>query len=327
MKKFYTLTDKFKQTAAKKKHWRNATIVIVMIVLAAIMLRYSSQTPPNNAAGGKLRIVSLAPNLTEMLFVLGLQDFIVGVTNCCDYPPEAKNIECVGSFGKPNIEKMLALHPDMVVAADLENNDVAELLSKSGIQVLDLRIRSFQEMFEALRKIGQITGRQQQAEKIIRAMQAELKATAERFKEIPSSQRPRVFIEIWYDPITTAGRTSFIDEVITCAGGINVAGNINQDYPCINPEKVIEWNPDVIVLCYMEQKEHSASQLAGRIGWTDISAIRKGRIINDISSDIILRPGPRLIKGVRALAQRLYGTEVEKHAAGDKPVTLAGVNP
>ena len=201
----------------------------------------------------------------------------------------------------------------MVIATDFENNDVAELLRKSGIEVLDLKIRNFQEMFEAFRKIGQATGRLPRAEQIIQAMQTQLKAIAERFKQVQPSQRPKVFVEIWYDPITTAGHTSFIDELITRAGGVNVAGNIKQPYPRVSPEKVIEWNPDVIILCYMSQAGYPGSQLAGRIGWTDIAAVRKGRIVNDIPSDLILRPGPRLIQGVNILAQHLYGTEVKNH--------------
>ncbi|GAF93673.1 unnamed protein product, partial [marine sediment metagenome] len=189
--------------------------------------------------------------------------------------------------------------------------------SRYGIEVLDLRIRNFRELFDALLEIGQATETLQRAEKIVEQMQAELKTIAERFKPIQLWQRPKVFVEIWYDPITTAGQASFIDEVITRAGGVNVAGNIKQPYPRVNPEKVIEWNPDVIVLCYMGQGGCPGAQLAGRIGWADISAIRKGRIIEDISSDIILRPGPRLIEGVKILAQHLYGTEVENHVVDD----------
>lgn len=320
------MTDKSKQTAAQKEVWPIAAIAVAIIALATIVFRYNSQMPRGNASGDKLRIVSLAPSITEILFVLGLQDSIVGVTSCCDYPSEAKNTECVGGLGKPNIEKVLALHPDLVIATGLEHNNVAELLSKSGIRVLDMRIRNFQEMFDALREIGQVTGKPQQADKIVEAMQAELTKTAERFRGIQPSQRPRVFVEIWYDPITTAGQTSFIDEVITCAGGINVAGNINQTYPRINPEKVIEWNPDVIVLCYMGQEGNSASKLANRIGWAGISAVKERRIIENIPSDLILRPGPRLINGVKLLAQRLYGAEVKRHALDNKLVISAGGN-
>jgi len=305
------------QSSVLKKHWWKIALTAAIFVLPSVILQCRSQTPHNNASEGKLRIISLAPNLTEILFALDLQDCIVGVTNCCDYPSETKDIEYVGGFGKPNIEKVLTLHPDLIIATDFEDDSVAELLSKSGIRLLHLRIHNFQELFEALREIGQATGTLQRAEKMVETMQMALEKIAERFKKVKPWQRPKVFVEIWHDPITTVGQASFINEVITRAGGVNVAGNIKQAYPHVNPEKVIEWNPDVIVLCYMQRDGYSASQLANRIGWDGISAIREGRIIEDIQPDLISRPGPRLIEGVKILAQRLYGAETGKYVVDD----------
>ena len=311
------MTDKSRQKPVQKKHRWGIAIAVAIIAIAAIMLHYNTQSLHKNTSEGKLRIVSLAPNLTEMLFELDMQDSLVGVSDRCDYPAQAKDIECVGGFGKPNIERLLALQPDLVVATDFENNDVAELLSKSGIEVLELRIGNFGEMFEAFRELGRATGRPRRAEKLVQGMQDQLKAIAERFKATGPLERPKVFVEIWYDPVTTAGQASFVDEVITRAGGVNVAGNLQQGYPCVSGEKVIEWNPDVIVLCYMNQGGYSAAQLAGRIGWADISAVREGRIINNIPPDLILRPGPRLIEGVKILAGYLYGTETENYLADE----------
>lgn len=281
----------------------------IAALLAAILLLCGRWAPDNDASRGDLRIVSLSPNMTEMLFALNLQGSIVGVSNSCDYPPEAKNIESVGGFGVPSIEKLLALKPDLVITADFERADDAKILRKSGIEVLELKINSFQEMFGAMREIGRVTKKLRQAEEIITAMQKELEDVTRQYSGIVHEQLPRVFVEVWYDPITTTGATSFIDEVITRAGGINVAGEINQTYPHINPEKVIEWNPDVIIICYMVQKGlNPASQISSRIGWAEISAVKNGRIIDDIPGDSILRPGPRLIEGVKILAQHLHKT-------------------
>ncbi len=283
----------------------------IAALLAAILLLCGRWAPDNDASRGDLRIVSLSPNMTEMLFALNLQGSIVGVSNRCDYPPEAKNIESVGGFGVPSIEKLLSLKPDLIITADFERADDAKILRKSGIEVLELKINNFQEMFGAMREIGRATKKLRQAEEIITAMQKELEAVTRQYSGIVHEQLPRVFVELWYDPITTTGATSFIDELITRAGGINVAGEINQTYPHINPEKVIEWNPDVIVLCYMAQESHQASQISSRIGWAEISAVKNGRIIDDIPGDCILRPGPRLVEGVKALAQRLHETTTE----------------
>ena len=300
------------------------TGTVCAAIPAVALLLCSRPRPCENNSAGELRIVSLAPGVTEMLFALNLADCIVGVTDRCDYPPEAKDIERVGGFGTPNIEKLLVLRPDLVIANGLERRDAAGILAGAGIQLLEFRIRSLQEMFEAIREIGRLTGRLQQAEKAVEAMQTNLRQTAEKFRQIPPSQRPKVFVEIWHDPITTAGGSSFVNDVIIRAGGINVAGNISQAYPCINPEKVIEWNPDIIILCSMESKDRPQSRLAERIGWSDISAVRQGRIINDISPDNILRPGPRLIEAVKTLAECFYGTATGKCAPGNEPQESAG---
>jgi iron complex transport system substrate-binding protein len=253
-----------------------------------------------------LRIVSLAPSATEILFALGLQDSIVGVTDRCDYPPEAKNIERVGGLGAPNIEKLLAIRPDLVIATGLEPGNASWALRQSGIRLLELKVRNFQEMFGAFREIGRAVGKPERASQVVAAMEADLEAVTKQYNEIPLEQRPRVFVEIWHHPITTAGGASFLDEVVTRAGGTNVAHDLRQPYPRVNPEQVIQWNPDVILLCYMDAQAVKVNFLADRIGWSGIAAVRSGRIIADISPDLLLRPGPRLIQGVKALAERLY---------------------
>ncbi|RKY24055.1 MAG: cobalamin-binding protein, partial [Planctomycetota bacterium] len=177
---------------------------------------------------------------------------------------------------------------------------------QAGIKVLQLKIGNIQEMFDALEKIGSATGQSQQAEKVLAMMRTALRAAEKLREDIPANQRRRVFVEISNDPIITAGAGSFVDELITRAGGVNVAGGLSQAYPIINPEMVIEWNPDVIIICYMSQGGQGAGALARRIGWGDITAVRQGRIIRDISNDLLLRPGPRLIEGVEVLARRLY---------------------
>ena len=265
-----------------------------------------------NSPPGKLQIVSLAPSVTEMLFVLGLGDSIVAATDHCDYPPEAKQIERVGGLGSPNIERLLALSPDLVIATDFEHNNVPEMLRKAGIEVLELEIGNIQEMFDAFEKIGSATGKTKRSEEIIATMRKDLKTVAKQHEKIPQDQRKRVFVEIWDDPITTVGRGSFIHELITLAGGINVAGDLSQSYLHINPEMVIEWNPDVILVCSMNRTEQTATELAGRIGWGEITAVRQRQIICDIPNDLMLRPGPRLIEGVKILAKKLYGAESAK---------------
>ncbi|MGQ9575959.1 MAG: ABC transporter substrate-binding protein [Thermoguttaceae bacterium] len=277
-----------------------------LLALGTLLLKGSRPVASPNSPPGKLRIVSLAPSTTEMLFALDLGDCLVGVTDCCDYPPQARRIPCVGGFGAPNLERLLALCPDLVVAAGLENPGIADLLRRSGIQVIELRIRSFEELFAALRHIAHAAGRPHQADQLVAQMQAELNALADRFATVPRDQLPRVFVELWDDPLMTVGGTSFLDEVISRAGGINVAHELPQPYPHVSPEKVIQWNPDVIVLGHATGSAKAAAQMATRIGWARISAVQHGRIIDQIAPDLMLRPGPRLIDGVKALADLLH---------------------
>ena len=241
-----------------------------------------------------------------------LGDRIVGATDHCDFPPEAKKIPRVGGLGRPNVEKLLSLAPDIVIATDLERKDLAEALRREGIQVLELKIGNFAELFDAERKIGDAVGEPERAARQVREMQAQLDAAAKLYAGVPRDRLPRVFIEVWSDPLITAGGTSFLDNVVSRAGGVNVAHDLERDYPTINPERVVEWNPDVILLCYMTESKDAAAQVAGRIGWGGIKAVRERRVIADISPDALLRPGPRLVAGVERLAERLHPPQAGK---------------
>jgi len=281
------------------------TAAILVVALVIVLCLHRRWTPQEHGDGTKLRIVSIAPSATEMLFALGVDDCVVGVTNRCDYPPKAKEIESIGGFGSPSVEKLLALSPDLVIATGLERSNATEALQRAGIRFLWVKTGNFSELFESLQTIGKEAGQTQRGEEVVATMKAELEAIAQTHRDIPADQRPRVFVEIWNDPVTTAGKGSFVDEIITRAGGVNVAGELDAPYPTVNPEKVIEWNPDVIVMGYMNEQVPKEA-LAGRIGWGSIEAVRTGNIINDILADHLLRPGPRLIQGVKALNVRLY---------------------
>lgn len=287
-------------------------ILLAIVILVGLFLYDRGKAFLGKPSAGELRIVSVSPSVTEMLFVLGMQDSIVGVSDRCDYPPEAKKIEKVGGFGVPNIEKILALKPTLLIATEKIPSDAAEVLYEFDIKLIELQMRSFDEMFESLSEIGRAIGKSEQAEEFVASMKAELDVVAGGFKDIDRDKLPRVFVEIWYNPLTTAGKTSFVNNVITASGGVNVAGNLGQSYPSVNSEKVIEWDPEIIVLCYMESGGQAVARLSGRIGWSGVRAVREGRIINDIDPDILLRPGPRLIDGVKELAERFRSFQVEK---------------
>ncbi len=283
------------------------TIAAMVMGMPVILTLLHPISPSLHSAGdSELRIVSLAPSVTEMLFALDLQHALVGVTNQCDYPPEAKGIAPVGGFRSPSVEAILTVRPTLVIDTALGRNEIAPVLRRHGIAVLQLSIGSFQELFESLRRVAAAANVPQRAEQVAAAMQSELDAVHSRWELIDPAKRPGVFIEIWGDPLTTVGGASFVDEVIRLAGGINVAHELNTPYAQIDPEKVIEWDPDVIITCRMGRRDDTTAEVSRRIGWAGITAVRTGRIMYDLPGDLILRAGPRLVEGVKMLAARLH---------------------
>jgi iron complex transport system substrate-binding protein len=282
--------------------------LVASAAAAFALLRGPHESQPQPP--GKLRIVSLAPSVTEILFALDLGDHVVGVTDECRYPPAADQIERVSGFGTPNVEKLLALGPDTVIACGLERPEFTEVLRQAGIQVVNVQrnacIAGFPDLFDAVGQIGAATGRSAEAKKLIAAMQAELDTLAARLGPIDDAQRPRVFVEIEEGPLMTAGAGSFIDDLIRRAGGRNVAHELSTAYPRIDPERVIAWNPEVILVAHNDRPGEAAARLARHIGWSDVAAVRQRRVIDDIDADLLFRPGPRLVEGVKALAARLH---------------------
>jgi iron complex transport system substrate-binding protein len=291
----------------KSPNSRRAAVAVICLVVGGLFTAGCAQEAPHPpAANGKLRIVSLAPSVTEILFELGLGDSLVGATDHCDYPPEATKIQRVGGFGAPNIEMLLALNPDLVIAAGFERRELIGVLRQSDVRVLDLRIRNFRELFHSIQEIGDAVDRHKEAEAVVARMHAGLDAIAKQHVATPPRQRPKVFVEIAAQPLITAGGDSFLNDLVVRAGGVNVAHELSREYPIVSSERVIEWNPDVIIVAKMNGREGIAEKVPRRIGWGGITAAKEGRIFDDIPPDLLFRPSPRLIEGVRLLAERLH---------------------
>ncbi len=280
-----------------KKH-----CLIINLILAILFLNseYSLSAELNMT-----RIISLAPSTTEILFALGLGDQIVGVSSFCNYPPQAQNKEKVGDFSQPNIEKILFLKPDYIFCTGLEQASSVLELRSLNLKVYVADPENIEDLFGSIRDIADITGKTKEAEGLINWMQSEIQQVSSQVKSTAESKRPKVFIEIWHDPLTTAGKGSFIDELITLAGGVNIAHDTRRAYSIFSPEEVIRRDPDCIILAYMDQEE-PATLVAGRFGWGGISAVKNKRLYNDINPDTLLRPGPRIVKGLKELYKRLY---------------------
>ncbi|MFH1379531.1 MAG: cobalamin-binding protein [bacterium] len=260
----------------------------------------------NNAqqVNEKHRYISLAPANTEILFRLGLQDKLVGVTDFCNYPKEAEQIPSVGSFSSPSIEKIVSLKPDIIFTTGLEQAIIVENLRKLNLNVYICQPTNMEELFMSIEEIGKLTKNSAQAKRLIDSMKKEIAIVQAKLKKIPLNKRKKVFVEIWHAPLMTAGKGSFIDELIVLTGGINIAHNTPRPYSYFSAEKVVEYNPDYILLAHTEC--FNAENIKNRVGWKDITAVKEGNLIVEIDPDMFLRAGPRLVDALKQIHNRIY---------------------
>ncbi|MFL7794299.1 MAG: ABC transporter substrate-binding protein [Anaerolineae bacterium] len=247
------------------------------------------------------RIISLAPNHTEILYALGLGDRVVGVTEYCNYPPEAAEKTKVGDFVTIDLEQVVGLEPDLVLATTMHMVETVPALQEQGIAVFVLDPQSASAVMDEIQKIGQVTGREEAAQALIADMQSRIDAVQERVKDAP---RPKVFWELGPE-LFTSGPGSFINDLIVLAGGENVAADADSPWPQLSVEAIVLKDPDVIVLADHNYGQ-TAEMIKERPGWEDIRAVKEGRIIEIVDEDIVSRPGPRLVEGLEFLAKALH---------------------
>jgi iron complex transport system substrate-binding protein len=276
---------------------RGASFLAVSLVIFSCQPCFSQSLRP--------RYISLAPSTTEILFALGLDAEIVGVSSYCNYPPQTRGKEKVGTFSQPNIEKILNFKPDYIFCTGLEQAPIVDELRRLNLKVYTAHPSNMQELLSSIIDIGKITGRQKEAEALVESMRSQIEKINSQVASIPPEARPKVFIEIWNDPLTTVGRGSFLDDLLTLAGGINIAADAKRAFSIFSPEEVIRRNPDCIILAYMN-KQDPVKMLSSRFGWKEISAVKNNRVYSDIDPDLLLRPGPRVVIGLKQIHQRLY---------------------
>lgn len=293
--------DKFKIQIPKQKSWNLLFVLILSFVLCYLTLDitvcFSKDYKP--------RYISLAPSTTEILFTLDLDEEIIGVSQSCNYPPEALNKEKIGTFSHPNIEKIVALNPDIIFCTGLEQAPIVTKLRQLKYKVYVSDPSSLEELLNSISEIGRLVNREGQAIALVEKMRKKIEAINFRVKTIPQNKRPKVFIEIWHDPLMTAGKGTYIDELFTLAGGINIAFDTKRPYSIFSSEQVIKRNPDCIILAYMN-KDSPFNIIGARFGWHNLSAVKNNCLYNDINPDLFLRPGPRVVEALEEIYKRLY---------------------
>lgn len=248
------------------------------------------------------RIVSLAPSNTETIYALGRGDQLVGDTEYCDYPPEAKTKPRVGGFSKIDLEQVVGLDPDLVLATNIHAKSVVPELEKRGLTVFVIDPKNMGEVISKLTTFGKLLGANDEASKLAAQLQSRVDVVTARVAT--AKTKPRVFYEI-DKTLYTPGPGSFIDDMLIKAGGANIAANAKGNFTQLSVETIIAQDPEVIFLGDMNFGE-TPDKLRARAGWSNLSAVKSGRIIPLTNEDVISRPGPRIVEGFEILARGLH---------------------
>jgi iron complex transport system substrate-binding protein len=251
------------------------------------------------------RVVSLAPSNTEILFAIGAGSQVVGRDEFSDYPAEAASVEKVGgSMGEYSVEAIVALKPDLVLAAEINTPELVKQLEDLGLTVYYLKNpKTIEEMYTNLGIVGQLTGHE--VTSVVDGLKARVKAVDDKIST--AADHPAVFYEIdATDPAKpyTYGPGSFGDLLITRAGGVNVGGQLTDPYPQISLEQLVVSNPSIILLGDAQWGTTPESVLV-RPGWESIAAVQSKSVF-PVDDNLISRPGPRLVDGLEALAKLIH---------------------
>jgi iron complex transport system substrate-binding protein len=246
-----------------------------------------------------LKVISLAPSNTEILFAIEAGDKVIGVSGSCDYPEQALSVEKVADFQNLNIEGIVALDPDVIFAVDGWNSDDVEELRNLGLTIVTIKSQSIDEVIASIRLVGKVVNKSQKADVIAKEMENKKQEIVDKVKTI--EEKVTVFYEVWYEPLMTVGGDEFIHELITLAGGINIAQD-TKGFPMYDMEKLIEEDPVVYLI---PEFNNTMSPVEQRPGFEGLQAIKNNKVyLTD--NNLVSRPGPRIHLGLESIAKALY---------------------
>jgi ABC-type Fe3+-hydroxamate transport system substrate-binding protein len=247
------------------------------------------------------RVVSLAPSITEILFAIGAGDSVVGVTEFCDYPPEALTKTHVGD-SRPNLEAILALEPDLVLAMEVIRDDVLKTLQQLKIPLFILEAKSLEHVYSHVQTVGRMLGRISEANNVAHTMRQDIQAIASKTSSLP---KPRVLYVVYPQPFITVGTGSYIHQLLELAGGNNIAKDAGNPYPRLSMEVVLQKDPEIILFPTMGGLNTPEADLDQWKRWSSMSAVKHERL-HLVPWALISRPGPRLVQGLEALAKVIH---------------------
>ncbi len=247
------------------------------------------------------RVLSLAPSLTETVYALGGEGRLVGVTTYCNYPPEAQSKEKVGDFFMPNLEKMVALKPDVVLVIATGQSQTLMKLEGLGLKTFVLNPESSEQTLESFRIIGKILDLENNADLLCEEVRTTLSSV--RDKAWGQPDHPLIYLEIDSAPLITCGGKSTVGELIRIAGGRNLFEDLPQPYGVVNAERVLAGKPEVVLIAHPNV---SGKDFKERLGWGALPAVKANRVYDDLDPDVLTRPGPRMGKAAEMLYQAFY---------------------
>ena len=260
-------------------------------------------------ASAPRRVVSLAPNLTEIVFLLGQEERLVGVTRYCNDPPRAALLPRVGGIVDPDVERIVAAAPDLVLCTtDGNPRERVKVLEEMGIPCFAAGPQNLAAVFETIEKIGEILGVPERGRKEANA----LRARAERVSREKRSPSPRVLFVVSTSPVIAAGNGTFLDELVRIAGGRNAAATFAGRYPRLSVEDLIRAGPDVILVAAMSGVEEFSPDVTR---WEEVPAFREGDVFS-LDGDLVTRPGPRMVAALERVDEVLSAWRKRHPRAG-----------
>ena len=289
-------------------HWLLQVFTLVLVLLCANAIPAASyldelnhpvqlkNTPPQ-------RIISLAPNITEILYAIGADKQIIGVTDYCLYPPQAKSKEKVGGFINPNLEKIVSLKPDLLlISADSNQEQVYKQLVALKIPVYVINPDNLENTFKTIQHLGTLTGHTKESEVLVKSLIKRLTRVRTQVAKYPAQKVLFLWSE---DPLISAGAHTFTDNLITLAGGINIASDAPIKYPKYSLEMILQKKPDVIISASMGE-DVSSIRLREKWGmYPSIPAVKNNRLYQ-VNPDLFARPAPSILDGLETLANLLH---------------------
>ncbi len=246
-----------------------------------------------------LKVISLVPSVTETIYLLHADSVLVANTIYGDYPPAARKKPKVGDMLNPKIDKIIKLKPDYIFVTLPMQKFVAQKLEKLGFKVIAVSPESIEGILKTIEIVGKYTHHEARARFVVDS----LRAILDSLKKTVPRKKLRTYFELSPRPLYTAGGKSFINEVISIAGGVNIFGRLKVPYPVVKQEDVIRADPEIILLSYPHA---SPAAVKKRIGWDKITAVRKNCIFK-VNLALFDRPGPRVFKAIVELRKLIQG--------------------